>query len=188
MDLGAQLRLARMAKNLKIRQVAQMTGFSPSFISQVERNLATPSVSALKAISEALGVPIASFFEKVKPPPREGKIESSDEVVVRKHSRKSLVYPGSNIHYELLSPNLQGRMEFLYIRAAAGVGSESYYRHEGEECGFVQRGTMQIEINDNTYTLEAGDSIYFKSTSPHRWRNIGTEDLELIWVITPPTF
>lgn len=50
------------------------------------------------------------------------------------------------------------------------------------------RGTMEIQVGDNTYRLEKGDSIYFQSTTPHQWANCGSDDLEVIWVITPPSF
>ena len=60
--------------------------------------------------------------------------------------------------------------------------------HEGEECGSIIQGTMKIIIGDRAYTLKTVDSIYFKSTVPHKWENVGEEEILGFWAVSPPSF
>jgi quercetin dioxygenase-like cupin family protein len=70
-------------------------------------------------------------------------------------------------------------------KAASGP---SMYKHYGQEFALVIKGTVEITLNDAVYVLKKGDSIYFNSSTPHSFRNVGKEEAEAIWVVTPPTF
>lgn len=181
--LGTKIRANRLEKGIKLTELASRSGFSPSYISQIERNLSTPSVAALNKIATALGEVIGSFFDDAS----KQDAANSDNIVVRSSMRKSLIYPGSNISHQLLSPDLKRKMEPLWTCIPPGIKS-GLFSHQGEEVGIVLRGTMEIQVGDNRYKLEKGDSIYFQSTTPHQWGNCGMGELEVIWVITPPSF
>jgi mannose-6-phosphate isomerase-like protein (cupin superfamily) len=100
-----------------------------------------------------------------------------------------ILYPGSQIRHQLLSPDLRRKLEAIWFSAPPGTGSgEDPYQHEGEEIGIVLRGRAECWIGERTYTLGPGDAIYFSSQVPHGWRNTGEDQLEMIWVSTPPTF
>lgn len=192
LKLGPRIRRLREQANLTIAEVAQRSGFSIGYISQVERDLANPSLGALKRIADAIGVRLPALFHEPVPvaedEPHNG---TPDEpaTVVRSRRRKVLIYPGSNIRHELLSPDLQRKIEFLWATAPPGTGSgDEPYQHQGEEIGVVVKGWAECRVGNKTYVLEAGDSIYFASHLPHSWRNAGDEPLEIIWVSTPPTF
>lgn len=193
--LGPRIRTARESAGLTIVEVAQRSGYSPGYISQVERDLANPSLGTLKRIASALEVPLPSFFGSDTPEvPSNGVPVAASEGpsgtrVVPASKRKALLYPGSHIHHQLLSPDLRGRLEAIWVTAPSGTGSgDDPYVHDGEEVGIVLRGKAECRVGDEVFELAAGDAITLPSTTPHSWRNIGDDTLDMIWVSTPPTF
>ena len=181
--VGREIKGLRKAKNLSLQQVASSCGKSIGFLSQVERGLSTPSISDLHQIAEALGVQISWFF------PQGGTVEPSDGgVVVRKARRRRLAF-ASGISDYLLSPNLEGPLELLCSTMEPGSDSgPDTYEHVGHEAGVVLKGRLELWIGAQHFTLEEGDSFSFASTTPHRYRNPGDTQTELIWVVTPPSY
>jgi len=177
--LGETIRRIRAEKNLSLRELAEMTELTPSFLSQVERDLAEPSITSLRKIASALGVPLFYFLmDNEKPSP-----------VVRKGERKALKMPQSHLVYELLSPDLNRSMEVWMGRLDPGaVSCDSPLSHQGEECIVVLQGTMEVQLGEDTYTLEEGDSIYYFGAVPHKLKSVGKEQLVFISCITPPLF
>lgn len=186
MHIGGKIRKKRTALGVKLIDIANQTGYSQSYLSQVERGIVNPSVVALQKIADSFGLSTAYFFESNDDP-----LDTKNEVtgMVRKKERKGLLYPGSNIVYQLLSPDLQGTIEFLMITAPPGssTGDEPFI-HEGQEWGVILKGTMEIWVKDVQYILEEGDSVTFDSSQPHRWSNCGDKELVAVWVVTPPSF
>ena len=195
MGLGEQLREARSAAGLTIAQVAEATKLSPGYISQVERDLANPSVGALNRIAEAVGVRMRTFFNDADGPdsPAETAANSTsgNAVIglVRADCRKSFLYAGSQILHELLCPDLRHTLEILKTTAPVGTDSgHTGISHEGEECAIVLNGSMEFFLGDERFFLKAGDSLCFDPSVLHFWRNVGDTELEVLWVITPPSF
>lgn len=192
MTLGNQLREARLAARMTISEVAERTGLSPGYISQVERDLANPSIGAVNRIAAAVGMRMSSFFSNGFEPEHSLARLGSERMpteVVRRGRRKGLTYPGSNVRHELLTPSLQRALQILMCRAPAGAThGDVTIAHEGEECGIVLAGRVEVTVGEETFTLEAGDTIYFDASKPHSWTSLGPEDLEVIWVMTPPHF
>jgi transcriptional regulator with XRE-family HTH domain len=181
--VGDLIRARRKALDLTLADVGRKTGLSASYLSQVERNRLAPSVAGLMKITRALGVSVGEILAQ-HPQPR------SERKLVRAHERKILSYPGSDIRYELLSPDLTGRaMEVLMFRAPAGTTSgPEGFSHDGEECFVLIEGVLRVWVGDEEHTLHRGDSLYFRSAQPHRWVNDGPGDAVAIWVNTPPSF
>lgn len=180
---GDLLRARRRALDLTLTEVARKTEFSVSYLSQVERNVVAPSVAALMKIASALGMSVGQILAQGEP-------SAAGVKLVRPHERKTLSYPGSDIRYELLSPDLSNRaMEVLMFRARAGStsGPESF-THDGEECFVLIKGRLRVWVGEQEHVMREGDSLYFKSSMPHRWVNDGKTDAQAIWVNTPPTF
>ncbi|HHW14787.1 MAG TPA: cupin domain-containing protein [Firmicutes bacterium] len=168
-----------MARKLSIHQLAELSGLSASLISQVERDVASPSVVSLWKIANALEVSVGDFFGTPAQTTR----------VVRKNQRKGLVFPSSKVIYELLTPTPVKDFEFLLIRIEPGQDtSDGTITHPGKECGFILQGTMEIQVGEEFYTLEEGDSIFFDSTTPHRLRNKSGAPVVAVWVDCPPMF
>ncbi len=175
--MGKKIRNLRKASALSLAELAQKIDKTSSYLSQIERGLAEPSLSALRQISEALNTPIFYFLVD----------EKEYNTVVRKDERKKLEIPNSNIDIELISASRNRQIEM--IEATLEVGAETTREektNEGEECILVQKGELQIEIGDEEYHLLEGDSIYFLSSLPHRISNVGNEELVFISAITPP--
>lgn len=180
--IGSDIRGLRKARDLTLAALAAASGLSVGYLSLVERDLATPSIKALHGISRALGVTVSWFFEGGEVP------EEERGLVVRRGRRRRLDY-SAGIVDELLSPTLTGALELLASRFPPGASSgEEPYTHAGEEAGVVIRGRLELWVDGRVLQLEAGDSFGFASTLPHRYRNPGQEEAEVIWAITPPSY
>jgi DNA-binding transcriptional MerR regulator/quercetin dioxygenase-like cupin family protein len=174
---GARFRRLRQRRNLSLVQVARATGVSAGFLSALERGQMRASVATLTRIARYYRTNLLSFFD-----------------ASRKISR--LVLPGDRrvlettkgVRMELLAWGNKA-MEPHLFRIKPGSGSGEPYTHEGEEFLHVIRGKFEIWIgNDEHYKLKPGDSLYFESSTPHRWRNPGSAESWLLWINTPPTF
>jgi transcriptional regulator with XRE-family HTH domain len=180
--IGRDIRGLRKARAITLTELAAASGLSIGYLSLLERDRATPSIKALHAVSRALGVTISWFFEANDVPAEER------DLVVRRARRRRLDYSAGVVD-ELLSPNLTGALELLSCRFPPGASSgEEPYTHSGEEAGVVLRGRLELWVDGRMATLEAGDSFGFQSALPHRYRNPGPDEAEVIWAITPPSY
>lgn len=180
--MGAEIRGLRKARNLTLSQLAEASALSVGYLSMVEREQATPSIKSLLSIAHALGVTIGWFFEADAGRPQERGL------VVRRSRRRRIDYTAGIID-ELLSPSLQGNLELVLCRLAPGASSgEEPYSHAGEEAGVIVRGRLELWVDGQSVLLETGDSFGFESTRPHRYRNPGPDETEIVWAITPPSY
>jgi transcriptional regulator with XRE-family HTH domain len=180
--LGREIRGLRKARGYTLAVLAAKTELSVGYLSLLERDLATPSINALHAISRALGVTISWFFDAGEIPP------SERDYVVRRTRRRRLDF-SDGIVDELLSPSLDRQLELLASRFPPGSSSGAApYTHDGEEAGVVIRGKLELWVEGKVFLLEAGDSFGFPSTLAHRYRNPDSEEAEVIWAITPPSY
>lgn len=179
-DLGARIRGIRKAKNLTIKDVASDAGVTIGLISQIERNLANPSVKSLRKIADVLGVPIASFFSQQ--PQNLGP-------VVRKGEQRQLENGQSGVSYYQLTPDNNRALEMIYSEYSPGASTgEFLFLHAGVECCYVLEGTMRIILGNREYTLGPGDTISVQAMEPHRIENVGKGALKTVWALTPPPF
>jgi transcriptional regulator with XRE-family HTH domain len=180
--IGINIKARREEKNMTLRDMAEKLGVSASFLSQVETGKASPSLSTLKRISGILQTTIGELIGENLKAPR--------HPVVRNEERQSIRNIGDGIDiYLLSSPDTNNQMEPLLFRFNENAHSgESSYRHFGQEFVIVIKGSMEIDLNDNKYLLNKGDSIYFNSSVPHSFRNTAKGETEAIWVVTPPSF
>ncbi len=182
-SLGGIIRKARQARRMVLQDLADKADLSISFLSQVERDLLTPSVSALKRIADVLDIPAGSLMFGAES--RKGGVGIG---LVRHDSRKRVVFPDSRIEYEMLTPDLRRRMSVLWLKAPPHAESGPVFSHNGEDAVIVLKGRLKVEIGEVWYDLARGDSLYFNSELPHRWRNSSDSVAEVIWVSTPPSF
>lgn len=184
MLIGENLRNIRKKRGYTLQYIAEKTGYSASLISQVERDLVNPSIVTLRKIAEALEMPLFAIFD-------ENKIEEifSDECVIRKEQRIPINTDDFGAIFSLLNPHKKRKMDVILIEAEpGGNSSDEMHTHPGEECEIILQGTMEVEWNNNTYILNEGDSIYIDSSLPHRWKNVGTDKLVVLCVLTPAKF
>ena len=192
--LGGEIRALRRERGLSAGALARRCGVSPSLISQVERGLTAPSLEVLWAIAKALDVPMGTFFQPAGP---EGETGSDGHqpgggprqaIIVRADRRKRLGLTPS-LTYQLLSPDLQHKIEFVWVEFQPGEeGPAEPFVHAGEEQMVVIQGEMHVWIGDEVWVLGPGDAITFDSAIPHRAGNRGTTPAIVIAAITPPSF
>jgi DNA-binding transcriptional MerR regulator/quercetin dioxygenase-like cupin family protein len=174
---GQRFRRLRVRRGLSLSQVAKATGVSVGFLSALERGQMRSSVATLQRIARFYRTNILSLFEAAGENPR----------LVRPQQRKVLETT-AGVRMELLAWG-NTAMEPHLFRVKPNGGSGESYAHEGEEFLHVLRGEFEIWLNNTEhYRLRAGDSLYFESSTPHRWRNPGRAEAWLLWVNTPPTF
>jgi len=177
-SLGARIRQLRKDSGKSIKEMTSEIKVTESLISQIERGKANPSITTLWAIARVLKVPIGEFFEP----------GHSESPVVREKERK-VINIKDGVRFYLLSPNLGGKLEVLYILLEPGtITGEELYTHTGEECGLVIKGKIKVTLGDDEYLLKKGDSITFQSTTPHKAQNIGKTEAIIVWANTPPSF
>jgi transcriptional regulator with XRE-family HTH domain len=192
MDIGEKVKTLRLARRITLNELSERSGVSKSLLSQIERNMSVPTVTTLQKISNAFSLPISEMFSEKDAVDRSVSSDKGDTnaggiTVVRKGRRKKLIMPWG-AWQEMLCPDLRHRIEFMYLHYPVGAKVEEFYTHEGEECGVVLHGRFKGIIGDEEVILEAGDSIYFDSSIPHRWENAGEMEVTAIWAITPPSF
>lgn len=172
-NLGPRLRELRQQQGFSAARLASAVGVTSGLISQVENELADPSLTTLRRISEVLHVPMFYFFIREESEP---KVRSFDE-------RYLLSMQDDRVEYEFISDPNEGQIEFTMVRAKPGSASgDKQDHHPGRECALVLDGRMVLEIEDNLYELKEGDSITFDSLRPHRWVNSGNTELRFISV------
>ena len=181
MRLGQKLRHIRKSNGQTLKDLAEATGLSYSHISQIERGQADPSINSLRRIAETLGITLASLFDDQR--------SSDSTILVRRDQRRVLTATGSQVKQELLAVRRPRQMEPMWTEVDPGGGSGSgFYSHDGEEFGILLAGTLRVWVGDEEFTLEAGDSMYFDSTVPHRFANHGETKAIMVWVVSPPTW
>jgi len=174
---GARFRRLRQRRGLSLAQVAKATGVSVGFLSALERGQMSASIATLRRIARYYRTNILSFFEPAK--------ENSRVV---KPAERKILETTKGVRMELLAWG-NTAMEPHLFRIKPGGNSGESYTHEGEEFLHVLRGQFEIWLNqDEHYLLEPGDSLYFQSSTPHRWKNPGETESWLLWINTPPTF
>jgi transcriptional regulator with XRE-family HTH domain len=168
-------------RTLSLKQLAQRAGVSESFLSQVERGVANPSVASLRRLADALETSVGSLFEG--PSEDEGR-------VMRSRDRPRLVHPQRLWEDFLISPRSAKRLQVIQsmIEPGEGSGREPYSHDSDEECVVVLKGSIEFGIGHETYLLEEGDSVLFESRTPHWNRNPGPSKAEVLWIITPPSY
>jgi DNA-binding transcriptional MerR regulator/quercetin dioxygenase-like cupin family protein len=174
--IGAQLRQLRARRGFALAQVAEAVGISVGFLSALERSQMSGSVGTLRKLARFYKTNILDFYQA----------NGASGRHVRPAERKVLE-AGAGVRMELLAWG-NTVMEPHLFRIAPEAGSGESYAHEGEEFIYVLRGDLEITVDGEEYRLKSGDSFYFESATPHRWRNPGQKETLLLWVNTPPTF
>lgn len=174
---GQRFRRLRQKRNLSLVQVARATGVSVGFLSALERGQMRASIATLRRIARYYRTNLFSFFDA----------SGKNSRLVQSPERRVLETT-KGVRMELLAWGNKA-MEPHLFRIKPGSGSGEPYTHEGEEFLHVIRGEFEIWLGEEEhYRLKPGDSLYFESSTPHRWRNPGSKESWLLWINTPPTF
>ena len=183
MDVGTRLKAVRVMNNLSQRELAKRAGVTNSTVSMIEKNSVSPSVSSLQKVLSGIPMSLVTFFSL------ELDEQGYEPVVYRAGDLDAMDMGGVQIKVigQHRSKRIMSFMDEFYP-VGADTGSDMLC-HEGEEAGIVLEGTLELTVGTEVYVLGAGDSYYFDSTRPHRFRNIGSEEAcRLVSCTTPGSF
>jgi transcriptional regulator with XRE-family HTH domain len=170
-NIGERIKALRAEEGMTLAELGQRSNLSVSYLSQIERDRTTPSLSTLTSVAKALNVGLRYFFET----------EAEAAYVVRADERPGLA-AGSPIVRQRLTPDA-GNSQIKVQRVTLQPGSppESLERCSGEELAFVLSGQLTMTIGDDHFVLAAGDSIHYDALQPRSWQNDGAEPCIALW-------
>jgi len=180
LDLGSRLKAARKKAGLSQRMLAHRSGVSNGTISLIEQNKISPSVASLKRLLDTVSMSLGEFFDE----------ESLGKEKYFFRAEELTEYGSGKVLFNQVGANIPGRqLQILRERYLPGGDTgKTMLSHAGEEGGIILNGEIEIRVGDQVAVLSAGDAYYFDSNIPHRFRNKGNGECEIISVCTPPTF
>lgn len=180
LDIGKRLKEIRSARRLSQRELAKRTGVANASISQIESNRLNPTVGALKRILDGIPISLAAFFDESGS--RQEQIFFAAEELTEIGDR--------GVSYRQVGAALTTKtIQLIHEKYQPGATTgKTALTHEGEECGLILKGHLQVEVGGQKKILGPGDAYYFDSQKPHKFKNIGSEECELVSACTPPTF
>ncbi len=190
-SIGTQIKLARIKQDLTATEFARRIGVSPSMVSKIEHNVINPSLDVLRKIAMELHVSVGDLVVPDDGPSAGPHLRPSLErrvSLVRARDRKRLQLPSSGIVYQLLTPDLQGQAEFVWVELDPGQGGTQSITHQhGEEYTLVIAGQLTVSLDQQEHVLNPGDCIIFDARIPHCYANRGTEKATWVYLSIPPS-
>lgn len=176
--VGALIRARRRQLHMTLQALCEAAGISVGYLSQVERDHATPSLGTLAQIARSLDVGVDYFIAT----------PSMEDGMTRSSERDRFAVAGSSIVYERIAADFAGNvLSSFVLHVPPGYRSETV-SHEGEEILFVLEGSITQRLDGRETDLSAGDSLHFRGNRPHSWSNDTEETARLLWVGTLPMF
>ncbi len=178
-DLGAKIKSVRLMRGISQRELAGLTGVTPSTISQVEKNLIYPSLPALFRIAESLSVEVATLFKEYENQqnvyvyPVDSRSVTSLPKIIKDKAEAELLLP----------PDIDTPAEATIIRIRPGKKfAGHFFAHKGSEFGYLISGQLEMTVDNQSYKVNPGDTIYLKKDVPGGWSNTSEQDAELLWL------
>lgn len=177
MDIGNRIKRLRLQLNLSQAELADRCELTKGYISQLENDLTSPSISTLCDILAALGTDLAEFFRRED----DERVVFSTEDFIEKRENGMLL--------KWIIPNAQkNEMEPILVELLSGASTSMDFPHEGEEFGYVLEGKICIGLGKNNYVCKKGETFYFTADKTHCITNNGKNIAKFLWVSTPPNF
>ena len=179
MDIGKRIKALRIKNGLTLEELASRCELTKGFLSQLERNLTSPSITTLEDIVEVLGVSLETFFSEEK---KQQMVFKVNDYFVDEQDEKTIIW---------LVPNAQkNAMEPILLKLGIGGSSHEVKPHEGEEWGYVLEGKITLAdlTNGINYSIKKGETFYMRGDFRHCLKNAGKKEAKLLWVCTPPIF
>jgi len=177
MDIGKKLKELRLQNDLTLDDLASRSELTKGFLSQVERNLTTPSIATLEDIIEALGTNLSEFFHE----------EEERQIVFS--NQDFFVDEQDDYQIEWVIPNAQkNQMEPILLTLKPHRKSHVMSSYQGEEFGYVLKGSITIVQGSKKYKVRAKETFYMDGSKSHYLYNHGSNDAKVLWITTPPMF
>jgi len=184
-EYGNKIKEVRNKKKMTLKDLSEKCDLSVAFLSQIERGLASPAISSLKSIANALDLDLSDFFDVPAKKPK------TNDIITKSYEHVPFVVKHTNYIYSELSKNIENRkLEILHEIILPGK-EENYptnSSHKGEEFIYILEGVMTLIYDDKEYELYPGDSAHYLAKTPHTWRNYTNKVVKLISVNTPIIF
>lgn len=178
MEIGVKIKQLRLQRGLTQEELAARTELTKGFISQLERDLTSPSIATLMDILEALGTDVAHFFRETADEPA---VYSAEDMFIKQEA------DGYTIQW-LVTNAQKNALEPILVTIPPGVSVAEDDPHEGEEFGYVLAGSVTLVMGAKKYRIKKGGSFYFRPTCVHYLTNGGKTEARVLWVSTPPSF
>ncbi|KUO49772.1 MAG: hypothetical protein APF76_00570 [Desulfitibacter sp. BRH_c19] len=179
MDIGSRLRRFRNAKQMRLSDLSEKVGLSVSYLSQIENGRESISISKLQQIASALDTKVADLISTP---------DEADYCIIKHKDRKYYSDSNNGIKEAPLFPYNDCQLETTIIEISPKTSIPTASRHAGEEYTFVIEGSIRIWLDNQSFDLEKGDIIYYKSDLGHRWENYTNKQSTLLVTNTPKTF
>ena len=177
MDIGNKIRELRTRKGLTLEELASRSELTKGFLSQLERDLTSPSIDSLSDILEALGTNLAEFFQEDK----------NDQFIF--HADDFFVDEREDCTVNWIVPNTQkNQMEPILLELPEGGESFTVEPHDGEEFGYVLSGSVYLVMGEKKLRVKAGCSFCIHPKVNHYLINAGKTCARVLWISTPPSF
>lgn len=179
MDIGDKIKNRRVSLGLTQEELAERADLTKGFISQIERDLTSPSVDSLFDIVEALGTNISDFFKE----------EVKDQIVFSKDNYIINIDEENNNSINWIVPNSQKNiMEPIILTLEPNGKSKIYDPNEGEDFGYVLKGKIKLILGEEEYKISSGECFYTKCDKTREIVNNGKKIAEILWITNPPSF
>ena len=178
--IGKKLKATRLRNDMTIQELAEVSEVSSNMISRIERGLTTPSVEIIVKLANAFGMSINYFVEEA---------EKGSTIIHTKRGRGEPIFFFEDKHQivsltqGLRDPNFTVFYDTVEENCSSGDGGMV---HTGEEFALILEGCMEFVIDNERFVVDEGDSIVFKASLPHRWRNLHRGQTRVLWVVSPP--
>lgn len=177
MEIGIKLKELRLKNQLTQEELADRSELTKGYISQLENDLTSPSIATLKDILQALGSSLSAFFSE----------DEEEPLVFTKEDY--FLKEGENSSVTWLVPTAQkNAMEPIMLRLKGGAATEKDLPHDGEEFGYVLKGTIKVCVGKRDCEANEGESFYFRSNKTHYLVNLTDEEAVVLWLSCPPNF
>jgi len=180
LDVGSHLKAVRQMYGLSQRELAKRAGVTNGLISLIEQNRVSPSVGSLKKVLDGIPMALADFFTL--------ELGGKPQVFFLREQLPDI--GTASVELRLVGGRLAKRsMSILHERYSPNADTgEEMLTHAGEEGGVIVKGKIELTVGGESRILGVGDAYYFKSSLPHRFRNVGREECEIVSASSPPTF
>jgi transcriptional regulator with XRE-family HTH domain len=179
MQLGRKIRDLRLRRGLTVQQLAEATGLSKGFVSQVENGRTSPSLSTLQDLARSLETSVAYLVVE----------EDQAPYVVRRSLRPSMSVNGSGSRVEVMSAQPRRNLELLHAELPPGVSmGDKRQFHDGEEVVLCVEGRIRLLCGEHAVLLDPGDSCHFDGRVPHSIENAGESTARLFIALTPSAY
>jgi transcriptional regulator with XRE-family HTH domain len=176
--VGERLRSLRQQRGLSLAELADATGISTSFLSLVETGRSDITLGRLMLLVKFFDTSVEELLPES---------ETMDSSLVRADDRRHVVSTAEGMDVYLLSPDTERTMMPLIVLFEPEAGLAEYASHEGEEFLHVLEGALEVTVEGDAATLEAGDSFYFAADRPHSLRNVFEGPTRVFAVVSPPS-